>query len=166
MKQGWRLAKTTNWKNIKFTSLEHMRSTFCYTHSSLCSVARSTFGWRYFSESITETKKEDDTYVSSSFFGLSDWTWTSGPLNPIQVLYQTELHPDIATLKLPIIYYQKHSEMSILNWFIMNIYAKIPYIINVLTIIFWFVIIIMETRLLWKVWKGECVVDCKRIWDE
>ena len=100
------------------------------------------------------------------FFGLSDWTWTSGPLNPIQVLYQTELHPDIATLKLPIIYYQKHSEMSILNWFIMNIYDKIPYIINVLTIIFWFVIIIMETRLLWKVWKGECVVDCKRIWDE
>ena len=29
-----------------------------------------------------------------SCFGRSDWIRTSGHLNPIQVLYQTEPHPD------------------------------------------------------------------------
>ena len=34
------------------------------------------------------------------FDGRSDWIRTSGHLNPIQVLYQTEPHPVIAAIRL------------------------------------------------------------------
>ena len=48
------------------------------------------------------------------FSGLSDWSRTSGLLNPIQALYQTEPHPD--TLYRAHIYYHTSFRFSIANF--------------------------------------------------
>lgn len=48
-----------------------------------------------FSEKREEGRsKKRQTHLRLPFFGRSDWIRTSGHLNPIQVLYQTEPHPD------------------------------------------------------------------------
>ncbi len=43
-------------------------------------------------------KKRSMPYASSVLDGRSDWIRTSGHLNPIQVLYQTEPHPETRTI--------------------------------------------------------------------
>ena len=40
----------------------------------------------------------EDTVRIILIFGPSDWTWTSGLLNPIQARYQTSPHPDFQQL--------------------------------------------------------------------
>ena len=39
--------------------------------------------------------KKKDIRLNAKCLGRSDWIRTSGHLNPIQVLYQTEPHPEI-----------------------------------------------------------------------
>ena len=50
-------------------------------------------------------KKDLKCFPFQAFFGPSDEIRTHGPLNPIQVLYQTELHPDVRNLFVTVNYY-------------------------------------------------------------
>ena len=49
----------------------------------------------------TQTQKKDYSIRIVFFDGRSDWIRTSGHLNPIQVLYQTEPHPEITCTSIP-----------------------------------------------------------------
>ena len=44
--------------------------------------------------SLSAWIKKSKSQKGLGFFGPSDWSRTSGLLNPIQALYQTEPHPD------------------------------------------------------------------------
>ena len=50
-------------------------------------------------------QKRPEMFPFQAFFGPSDEIRTHGPLNPIQVLYQTELHPDVRNLFVTVNYY-------------------------------------------------------------
>ena len=53
----------------------------------------------------TKIKIPQNQRFHGIFDGRSDWIRTSGHLNPIQVLYQTEPHPDVAN---PYTYHKIH----------------------------------------------------------